>query len=341
MIDIGILALFVAIVAVAGLGFMLLRRRPHEDNPELASLLGDTQQILNDRFTEQERTLREMLTNQERNTTRSLGTLNERLAIIREAQKNIADLSEQVTGLRGILDNKQARGAFGEFQLEELVSNALPSGAYQFQATLSNGKRADCLLKLPDPPGPTVIDSKFPLESYRRLIEAPDADARKICRRQFAGDIATHLDAIAQKYIITGETSENALMFVPSESIYSEIHSHHEALVRKSYRSRVYIVSPSTLWATMNTMRAIFRDVHMREQADIIQNEVVRMLEDVGRLDHRINSLERTYSQMGEEFRKVRISTDKIIKRGAGIEALEFDQSADPIDNPTNNPTNT
>jgi len=341
MIDIGVLALFVAIVAVAGLGFMLLRRRPHEDNPELASLLGDTQQILNDRFTEQERTLREMLTNQERNTTRSLGTLNERLAIIREAQKNIADLSEQVTGLRGILDNKQARGAFGEFQLEELVSNALPSGAYQFQATLSNGKRADCLLKLPDPPGPTVIDSKFPLESYRRLIEAPDADARKICRRQFAGDIATHLDAIAQKYIITGETSENALMFVPSESIYSEIHSHHEALVRKSYRSRVYIVSPSTLWATMNTMRAIFRDVHMREQADIIQNEVVRMLEDVGRLDHRINSLERTYSQMGEEFRKVRISTDKIIKRGAGIEALEFDQSADPIDNPTNNPTNT
>ena len=170
----------------------------------------------------------------------------------------------------------------------------------------------------------------------RRLIEAPDADARKICRRQFAGDIATHLDAIAQKYIITGETSENALMFVPSESIYSEIHSHHEALVQKSYRSRVYIVSPSTLWATMNTMRAIFRDVHMREQADIIQNEVVRMLEDVGRLDHRINSLERTYSQMGEEFRKVRISTDKIIKRGAGIESLEFDQSASTIDDPTN-----
>ena len=336
MIDIGILALIMAIVAVAGLGFMLLRRRPHENNPELASLLGDTQQILNDRFTAQERTLREMLTSQERNTSRSLSTLNERLAIIREAQKNIADLSEQVTGLRGILDNKQARGAFGEFQLEELVSNSLPSGAYQFQATLSNGKRADCLLQLPDPPGPTVIDSKFPLESYRRLIEAPDADARKICRRQFAGDIATHLDAIAQKYIITGETSENALMFVPSESIYSEIHSHHEALVQKSYRSRVYIVSPSTLWATMNTMRAIFRDVHMREQADIIQNEVVRMLEDVRRLDHRINSLERTYSQMGEEFRKVRISTDKIIKRGAGIESLEFDQSAGTIDDPTN-----
>ena len=336
MIDIGLLALFMALVAVAGLAFMLLRRRPHEDNPELASLLGDTQQILNDRFTAQERALREMLTSQERNTSQSLSTLNERLAIIREAQKNIADLSEQVTGLRGILDNKQARGAFGEFQLEELVSNALPSGAYQFQATLSNGKRADCLLKLPDPPGPTVIDSKFPLESYRRLIEAPDADARKTCRRQFAGDIATHLDAIAQKYIITGETSENALMFVPSESIYSEIHSHHEALVQKSYRSRVYIVSPSTLWATMNTMRAIFRDVHMREQADIIQNEVVRMLEDVGRLDHRINSLERTYSQMGEEFRKVRISTDKIIKRGAGIESLEFDQSAGTIDNPTN-----
>ena len=336
MIDIGKLGLFMAIVAVAGLGFMLLRRRPHEDNPELASLLGDTQQILNDRFTAQERTLREMLTSQERNTSRSLSTLNERLAIRREAQKNIADLSEQVTGLRGILDNKQARGAFGEFQLEELVSNALPSGAYQFQATLSNGKRADCLLKLPDPPGPTVIDSKFPLESYRRLIEAPDADARKICRRQFAGDIATHLDAIAQKYIITGETSENALMFVPSESIYSEIHSHHEVIVQKSYRSRVYIVSPSTLWATMNTMRAIFMYVHMREQADIIQNEVVRMLEDVGRLDHRINSLERTYSQMGEEFRKVRISTDKIIKRGAGIESLEFDQSAGTIDNPTN-----
>ena len=339
MIDIGIIALLMAIVAVAGLGFVLLRRPTGEGKPELASLLGDTHQMMNEQFAAQERTLREMLTSQERNTTRSLSTLNERLAIIREAQKNIADLSEQVTGLRGILDNKQARGAFGEFQLEELVSNSLPSGAYQFQATLSNGKRADCLLKLPDPPGPTVIDSKFPLESYRRLIEAPDSNARKICRRQFAGDIATHLDAIAQKYIITGETSENALMFVPSESIYSEIHSHHEALVRKSYRSRVYIVSPSTLWATMNTMRAIFRDVHMREQADIIQNEVVRMLEDVGRLDHRIISLERTYSQMGEEFRKVRISTDKIIKRGAGIESLEFDQSAESTES-TDNPTN-
>ena len=189
MIDIGIIALLVAIVAVAGLGFLLLRRSIPEGKPELASLLGETHQMLNERFAAQERTLRDMLTSQERNTTRSLGTLNERLAVIREAQKNIADLSEQVTGLRGILDNKQARGAFGEFQLEELVSNSLPDGAYQFQATLSNGKRADCLLKLPDPPGPTVIDSKFPLESYRRLIEAPDSDSRKICRIRIKREI--------------------------------------------------------------------------------------------------------------------------------------------------------
>lgn len=326
MTNVLIILLILAVVAFAAVAFLILKRSSNQDRTALNSLAASAQDLIDQKFLAQERALREILASQERNTTTSLGHMNERLAIIRDAQKNMADLSEQLTNLRSILDNKQARGAFGEFQLEELVSNALPGEAYQFQVTLSNGKRADCLLKLPDPPGPTVIDAKFPLESYRRLMDAPDGDARKVCRRAFANDVATHLKDISDKYIIAGETSENALMFVPSESVYSEIHSHHDDLVLRSYRARVYIVSPSTLWATMNTMRAIFRDVRMREQADIIQHEVVRMLEDVTRLDQRIGSLERAYLQMGEEFRKIRISTDKIIKRAASIESLDLSE---------------
>ena len=171
------------------------------------------------------------------------------------------------------------------------------------------------------------MDSKFPLESYRSLISATTDEARKPLTRTFAADISRHLEAIGERYIIPGETAESALMFVPSEAVFSEIHAHHENVVKKGHQLRVYIVSPSTLWATLNTMRAILKDIKMQEQAGIIQIEVAAMAKDTERLDYRIVSLERNYNQMAEDFRKIRISTDKIIRRAANIDSIEFNKS--------------
>jgi DNA recombination protein RmuC len=279
---------------------------------------------MGDKLQQQERMLRETLQKQEHTATASIGRLNERLAVISSAQKNISDLSGQIGTLQNVLDNKQARGLFGEFQLENLVRSALPPDSYALQHTLSNGRRVDCLILFPNPPGPTSVDSKFPLESYRALTAATTEETRKPLVRTFAADIVRHLEAIAERYIIPGETAESALMFVPSETVFSEIHAHHEAVVKKGHQLRVYIVSPSTLWATLNTMRAILKDIRMQEQAGIIQAEVAEMVKDTERLDQRIASLERNYNQMAEDFRKIRISTDKIIRRAANIDSVEI-----------------
>ena len=278
---------------------------------------------------QQERILRETLQKQEHAATASIGRLNERLAVISNAQKNISELSGQIGTLQNVLDNKQARGLFGEFQLEELVRNALPPDSFALQHTLSNGRRVDCLIRFPSPPGPTAVDSKFPLESYRALAEATTEETRKTLARTFAADIVRHLEAIAERYIIPGETAESALMFVPSETVFSEIHTHHQAVVKKGHQLRVYIVSPSTLWATLNTMGAILKDIRMQEQAGIIQAEVAEMVKDTERLDQRIASLERNYNQMAEDFRKIRISTDKIIRRAANIDSVEIKNPED------------
>ena len=218
---------------------------------------------------------------------------------------------------------------FGEFQLENLVKSALPPDSYALQHTLSNGRRVDCLIRFPNPPGATAVDSKFPLESYRALTAATTEETRKPLVRTFSADIVRHLEAIAERYIIPGETAESALMFVPSETIFAEIHAHHEAVVKKGHQLRVYIVSPSTLWATLNTIRAILKDIRMQEQAGIIQTEVAEMVKDTERLDQRIASLERSYNQMAEDFRKIRISTDKIIRRAANIDSVEIKNPKD------------
>ena len=258
----------------------------------------------------------------------TLTDLRERLAVIDKAQQNITELSTQVVGLQDILANKQARGAFGEIQLQDIVETILPPSAYSFQAPLGDGRRADCLLKLPNPPGPIAIDAKFPLESYRALQDARDDTARVQAARAFAADVRRHIQAIAEKYIVPGETAESALMFLPSEAVYAELHARFGPVVEESYRARVWIVSPTTLMATLNTVRAVLKDVRMREQAGVIQAEVAVLLKDVGRLDERVGKLQRHFEQAGEDLRQIRISSEKVTKRAERIEELELD---DPV----------
>jgi DNA recombination protein RmuC len=351
-----IIAVIAAVAAVAALAVVLLARRGASADgqaradtalAELAGRLGQMgetqaaqQAALAERLQAQERALAKALEErladlgkrvgdrlQEQTTaaTQSLSELKERLAVIDAAQKNITELSSQVVGLQDILANKQARGAFGEIQLNDLVQAALPPSAYEFQATLDGGQRVDCLLKLPNPPGPIAVDAKFPLESYRALREAKDEAALVLARREFSAAIRTHFRAIAEKYIRPGETAESALMFLPSEAVYAELHASFPNVVEESFRYRVWIVSPTTLMATLTTIRAVLKDVRMREQAGLIQKEVHTLLEDVERLDERVGKLQRHFGQASEDLRDIRISTEKIAKRGDRIEALELE----------------
>lgn len=291
----------------------------------LSGALQQSQATVNDRLDGLGKRLGDSLHQQSERTGQSLKTLYERLAVIDTAQKNLTDLSQQMVGLQDILSNKQARGAFGEIQLNDLVTATLPPSAYAFQVSLANGKRADCLLKLPNPPGPIVIDAKFPLESYQALRDAgSDEAAKTAAARRFAQDVKTHVVAISEKYIVPGETAESALMFLPSEAVYAELHANFLNVVEESYRRRVWIVSPTTLMATLNTVRAVLKDSRMREQAHVIQAEVQKMMEDVGRLDDRVGKLQTHFDQATKDIRDIRISADKITKRGDKIEDLQL-----------------
>ena len=278
---------------------------------------------LEERLAELGQRVGDRLQEQTTQATKSLADLGERLAVIDAAQRNITELSSQVVGLQDILSNKQARGAFGEVQMQDLVQSALPPSAYSFQATLASGVRADCLLLLPNPPGAIALDAKFPLESYRALREARDEAALVQARRQFSVALKAHVRAIAEKYIVPGETADSALMFLPSEAVYAELHANFPALVEESFRSRVWIVSPTTLMATLTTVRAVLKDVHLREQAHIIQAELRLLLDDVGRLDERVAKLQRHFEQATDDVRQIRISAEKVGKRAARVEELQ------------------
>jgi len=263
-------------------------------------------------------------------TVESLTTLAARLAIIDQAQKNITELSSQVVGLQDILANRQARGAFGEVQLQDIVTNALPPSAYEFQATLPGNVRADCLIHLPNPPGSIAIDAKFPLDAYHLLRNARDDGERAQAQRQFRGDLLKHVKDISEKYIVPGETAESALMFLPSEAVYAELHANFPDVVTKSYQARVWIVSPTTLMATLNTVRAVLKDVEMRKQAGEIQKYVGLMLQDVTRLETRVGNLEKHFQMAEKDIREIRTSTDSIAKRGDKIQDVELGEGEAP-----------
>jgi DNA recombination protein RmuC len=285
---------------------------------------------LEERLAELGKRVGDRLQEQTTQATKSLTDLRERLAVIDAAQKNITALSSQVVGLQDILANKQARGAFGEIQMQDLVQNALPPSAYSFQATLAGGTRVDCLLLLPNPPGSLALDAKFPLESYHALRGAKDEAALTQAKRQFAAALKAHVRAIAEKYIVPGETADSALMFLPSEAVYAELHANFPALVEESFRARVWIVSPTTLMATLTTVRAVLKDVHLREQAHIIQGELRRLLDDVARLDDRAGKLQRHFEQATDDLRQIRISTEKVGKRAERIEELQVGHDRRP-----------
>lgn len=258
-------------------------------------------------------------------TTKSLGELATRLAIIDEAQKNITELSGQVVGLQHILDNKQERGAFGEIRMVDIFQSALPPSAYAFQHQLPNGRRADAFILLPNPPGPIVVDSKFPLEAWRGMQSAETDSDQKAAAAQFRTAVKKHISDIASKYIIPGETAESALMFLPSESVYAELHANFEDLLQESYKARVYIVSPTTLMATLNTVRAILKDVAMQKQAHLIQAQVGKMMEDVSRLEDRVAKLASHFGQAQKDIGMIQTSTAKVLRHGEKINEIELD----------------
>ncbi len=291
---------------------------------DLGGRLSQTQTGLNERLDGLTKRMGDGLAEQTEKTGETLKELQTRLAVIDRAQQKITDLSQQVVGLQDILSNKQARGAFGEIQLQDIVTGALPPSAYALQATLSTNVRADCLLKLPNPPGAIVIDAKFPLESYRALREADSEAAQVQARRAFAADVVKHVKDISDKYILPGETAESALMFLPSEAVYAELHANFRNVIEESFRRRVWIVSPTTLMATLNTVRAVLKDARMREQAGVIQAEVQNLLTDMGRLDDRVSKLNRHFDQTAEDIRQIRISTDKVTKRAERIDEIQL-----------------
>ena len=263
-------------------------------------------------------------------TTETLHDLRERLAKIDVAQQKISNLSEQVVSLQEVLSNKQARGAFGEIQLNDLVISTLPPNAYEFQFSLENQKRADCILKLPNPPGMIVIDAKFPLESYHALRNAENDREKLEAERFFKTSVLKHIKDISDKYIIPGQTAESALMFLPSESIYAELHANFSDVVENSYRAKVWIVSPTTLMATLNTVRAILKDARMREQAGVIQKEVGVLMEDIGRLDKRVESLSQHFKQANQDINEIKVSSEKISKRVVKIEDIQLGNDDKP-----------
>ena len=295
-----------------------------QSHAELSGRVQQSQSAMNDQLEALSKRLGEGLTQQTEKTGKTLSELHTRLAVIDSAQQKITNLSQQVVGLQDILSNKQARGAFGEIQLNDLVSGILSPSVYSFQVQLSNGTRADCLLNLPYPPGPIVVDSKFPLESYHSFRIATDEEAKQKSLRALGGAITKHVQDIAEKYIVPGETADSALMFLPSEAVYAELHASLPEVLQRSYRAKVWIVSPTTLMATLNTVRAVLKDVHMREQADVIQEEVLKMMEDVIRLDERVAKLQRHMSQADDDLRQIRISTEKVTRRGERIGEVEL-----------------
>ena len=283
-------------------------------------------QLMEQRLALVQQQMNENLHGSARRTAQSLGDLQQRLSVIDKAQDNITKLSSDVLSLQDILSNKQTRGAYGEIQLNDIVTKALPSDSYTLQATLSNGNRPDCLIHLPNPPGHIVIDSKFPLESYEALRNAKTDRDLNEAAKFLRASIKKHIKDISSKYIIEGETAVGALMFLPSEAVYAELHANFPELVREGFAARVWIVSPTTCMATLNTMRAILKDARMREQAGAIRRELGLLFQDVERLGTRVENLDRHFGQAVKDLSEIKISSDKAGRRARRLDNFDFEE---------------
>jgi len=296
----------------------------------LAGRQAELHRAVNERLDSVSHHLNQSMTTSRQHTVESLQKLNERLVVIDNAQRNITDLASQVTSLQGVLTNKQQRGAFGQGRMELIVQDALPKGCYEFQLTLSNKSRPDCAVFLPDR-RPLVIDAKFPLEAITAFREAKSDEERKQAAARLRQDLGRHVGTIADKYLIPGETQDLALMFVPSESIYADLHDGFEDIVQKAFRSKVVIVSPSLLMLAIQVVQQIQRDARMREAADQIHAEVGRLVDDLKRLHERVAKLQQHFGQANEDVRQILISAEKIERRGTRIQEVEFEGGDRPV----------
>jgi DNA recombination protein RmuC len=344
-----IIAVVAGVVAIAALAIMaiVLRRSRRAPDPQAAlmdqlahdqseaaarleAMIGllakgqtQLQHAVNERLDSVSHRLGDSLEKTKQSTTENLQKLNERLAVIDSAQKNITALASQVTSLQGVLANKQSRGAFGQGRMEAIVADSLPKGSYAFQATLSNRTRPDCCVYLPDN-RPLVIDAKFPLEAVTAYRDAKSDDERKVAAQRLRADVGKHVGDIAGKYLIPGETQEMAFMFVPSESVYADLHEAFDDVVQKAFRAKIVIVSPALLMLAVQLVRQSQRDARMREAADQIRDEVGRLMKDVGHLGDRIRKLQSHFNQANEDVRQSLISVEKIEGHGERIQQVEF-----------------
>jgi DNA recombination protein RmuC len=360
-VSLGVLAAFGVVLLVFAAAAALLAMRRRRTAADLAELLAVQSQAAEARLAEIVRTQAEMqgrmasmaeifgtrqaelnkaigerldgmshrlgnsMSEQTKATHENLRRLQERLAVIDTAQNNIQSLAKDVVGLQAILSNKQTRGAFGQSRMETIVADGLPIGAYEFQATLSDGSRPDCLVRMPNGQPSLVVDAKFPLEAYNAIRDAGSPEAAKLAAQTFRRDLEVHIADIARKYLIKGETQDIAFMFVPSESIFAEIHENFESVVQKAHKARVVIVSPSLLMLSIQVIQSVLKDQRMREQAHLIQGEVIRLMEDLGRLDERVQKLQTHFTQTQKDVEQIATSTAKVMKRGARIEEMEFE----------------
>jgi DNA recombination protein RmuC len=341
-----IVAGLAALAAIAAFTVRAMRRRDVEEAAqqmaELARLQAETSvrietmrdmlagrqaelhRAVNERLDSVTHHLSQSMTTTGRHTVESLQKLNERLAVIDGAQKNITELATQVTSLQSVLSNKQQRGAFGQRRMEIIIQDGLPKGCYEFQFTLSNRSRPDCAVFLPDQQ-PLVIDAKFPLEAVTAFRDAKTDEERKQAAARLRADIGRHVADIADKYLIPGETQDLALMFVPSESVYAELHEGFDDVVQKAFRSKVVIVSPSLLMLAVAVIQSIQKDARMREAADKIHAEVGHLMDDLKRMHERVLKLQQHFGQANEDVRQILISAEKVEKRGARIREVEFE----------------
>lgn len=287
---------------------------------------GDMMRAVNERLDGMGHKLGMSMAETTKRTHEGLCQLHERLAVIDRAQHTIADLSGQVTELQGILANKQTRGAFGQARMEAIIQDQLPPSAFTFQATLSSNTRPDCLIHLPNGAPPLAIDAKFPLEAYNLLKASETEEELKQARTQLRRDITKHIQDIRDKYLLPGETQDTAFLFVPSESVFAELHENFEDVVQKAHRARVVLVSPSLLMLSIQVVQSVLRDARMREQAHLIQAEVGHLMDDVTRLNDRVGKLQSHFSQANKDIDQILISTDKIGKRGRRIEDLDLSE---------------
>ncbi|MEM1388155.1 MAG: DNA recombination protein RmuC [Pseudomonadota bacterium] len=281
--------------------------------------------LMEQRLASVSQSMGDSLANSATRTAHSLGELRERLAAIDAAQDNITKLSGDVLSLQDILSNKQTRGAFGEIQLNDIVSKALPPDSFTLQATLSNGKRADCLIHLPNPPGPIAIDAKFPLEAYEALRNAETERDLQEASRAFRLALRGHIKAIAEKYIVDGETADGALMFLPSEAVYAELHAHFPEVVREGFDARVWVVSPTTCMATLHTMRAVLKDARMRDQAGAIRKMLRLLHRDVDLVLERVSKLDTHFSQARGDLEAINVAADRAGRRAAKLDNFDFE----------------